>query len=116
MRKILGLDLGTASIGWAFVMEAENNNEKSIIKKLGVRVIPYGDNLKVVDKKSGKTTDSMNPISDFEGGKGLSPNAGRTAKRGARRNLDRFQLRRKALLEILKEKQFIKDFSTVHLG
>ena len=27
MKKILGLDLGTTSIGWAFVNEAENENE-----------------------------------------------------------------------------------------
>jgi len=109
MKKILGLDLGTASIGWAFVKEAENENEKSEILKLGVRVIPYDDNLKKVDSKTGKISDSMDPIKDFEGGKGLSPNAGRTLKRGARRNLDRFQLRRDALIEILIENNFITD-------
>ena len=31
MKKILGLDLGTNSIGWALVNEAENENEKSQI-------------------------------------------------------------------------------------
>lgn len=40
MKRILGLDLGTTSIGWAFVNEAENKNEKSSIVKPGVRVIP----------------------------------------------------------------------------
>jgi len=40
MKKILGLDLGTNSIGWALVNEAENNEEKSSIIKLGVRVNP----------------------------------------------------------------------------
>ena len=29
MKKILGLDLGTSSIGWAVVNQAENDNEKS---------------------------------------------------------------------------------------
>ena len=29
MKKILGLDLGTTSIGWALVNEKENDNEKS---------------------------------------------------------------------------------------
>jgi CRISPR/Cas system Type II protein with McrA/HNH and RuvC-like nuclease domain len=29
MKKILGLDLGTNSIGWALVNEAESENEKS---------------------------------------------------------------------------------------
>jgi CRISPR-associated endonuclease Csn1 len=34
MKKILGLDLGTNSIGWALVNEAENESEKSSIIKL----------------------------------------------------------------------------------
>ena len=38
MKKILGLDLGTTSIGWAFVQEGENND--SSIVRLGVRVNP----------------------------------------------------------------------------
>ena len=40
MKKILGLDLGTTSIGWALVNEKENDNEQSSIIKLGVRVNP----------------------------------------------------------------------------
>lgn len=47
MKKILGLDLGVSSIGWALVNEAENNNEKSSIIKLGVRVNPL-----TVDEKT----------------------------------------------------------------
>ncbi len=109
MKRILGLDIGTTSIGWAYVNEAETEDEKSSIKKLGVRVIQYDDNLKTVDRKTGKVSDSKNPAKDFEGGKGLSPNAGRTQKRGARRNLDRYQLRRKALKKILRENNFITD-------
>lgn len=31
MKKILGLDLGTSSIGWALVNEAENSDEVSSI-------------------------------------------------------------------------------------
>ncbi len=91
MKKILGLDLGTTSIGWAYVNEAENENEKSSIEKLGVRVIPI-------------STDEEN---DFLKGKATSINADRTLKRGARRNLDRYQLRRKALLEVLLKIDFI---------
>lgn len=34
MKKILGLDLGTTSIGWALVKEAEIEEEKSSIIKL----------------------------------------------------------------------------------
>ena len=41
MKKILGLDLGTNSIGWAVVNEAETAEEKSSIVKLGVRTISY---------------------------------------------------------------------------
>ena len=40
MKKILGLDLGTNSIGWAVVKEAEKEGEQSSIVKLGVRVNP----------------------------------------------------------------------------
>ena len=40
MKKILGLDLGSNSIGWALVNEAENRDEASSIIKLGVRVNP----------------------------------------------------------------------------
>lgn len=45
MKKILGLDLGTASIGWALVNEAQNKNETSEILKLGVRVNPLSVDL-----------------------------------------------------------------------
>ena len=40
MKKILGLDLGVSSIGWALVNEAEKPEESSSIIKLGVRVNP----------------------------------------------------------------------------
>ena len=93
MKKILGLDLGTTSIGWAYVNEAETDNEKSEIIKLGARVIPLS------------TDEEM----DFQKGKATSINADRTLKRGARRNLDRYQLRKKSLLEILKSNNFIND-------
>jgi CRISPR-associated endonuclease Csn1 len=90
-KKILGLDLGTNSIGWAVVLEAESPEEKSSIVKLGVRVNPL-------------TTDEK---TDFEKGKPLSTNAERTQKRGARRNLQRFKLRRKNLIEILIQNEII---------
>ncbi len=83
-KRILGLDLGTNSIGWAFVIEGDNPNE-SEIKQIGSRVIQY-DNF--VSTKTGK--ESKEPLKDFSSGKGVSPNAGRTLKRGARRILDRY--------------------------
>ena len=104
MKKILGLDLGTNSIGWAVVNEAENTDEKSSIVKVGVRTISY-DNF--VSTETGK--ESKDPVKDFSGGKGISCNAGRTLKRSMRRNLQRYKLRRENLIEVLKEHGFIDD-------
>ncbi|CEN52472.1 CRISPR-associated protein cas9/csn1, subtype II/nmemi [Capnocytophaga canimorsus] len=91
MKDILGLDLGTNSIGWAVVKEAQNDNEQSEIVDVGVRVNPL-------------TTDEK---TNFEKGKPISTNADRTLKRSARRNLQRYKLRRKELIELLKEHQLI---------
>lgn len=109
MKRILGLDLGTTSIGWALVNEAETENDKSSIIKTGVRVIPYGDNLKKKNPKTGKLSDIKNIEEDFNSGQGISPNAGRTQKRGARRNLQRFKQRRAHLITLLKENSIIND-------
>ncbi len=95
MKKILGLDLGTTSIGWAFVHEKENDGEQSSIINLGVRVNPL-----TVDEQT-----------NFEKGKPISINADRTLKRSARRNLQRYKLRRENLIQILKENGFINDNS-----
>ena len=40
MKKILGLDLGTTSVGWAMVNSADNTNEQSSILGCGSRVVP----------------------------------------------------------------------------
>lgn len=93
MKKILGLDLGTGSIGWALVQEAENDDEKSSIIKLGVRVNPL-------------TVDEM---TNFEKGKSITTNAERTLKRSMRRNLQRFKLRRQMLVDILLKNGLITD-------
>jgi CRISPR-associated endonuclease Csn1 len=105
MKKILGLDLGTTSIGWAFINEATEKGEESEIIKLGVRISSL-DNFDTVDKL-GKVSESKDPIKDFGSGKGLSPNAGRTQKRGMRRNLDRYKQRRAKLLRILVKSEII---------
>lgn len=91
-KTILGLDLGTTSIGFAKVIEDDNYNN-SAIELIGVRVNPL-------------TTDEQ---TNFEKGKPVSVNADRTLKRGMRRNLDRFQLRRNNLIEILKENGIISN-------
>ncbi len=97
MKKILGLDLGTTSIGWAYVLEAENDNEQSSIVNMGVRVNPL-------------TTDEQ---TDFEKGRPLSVNADRTLKRSMRRNLQRYKQRRDNLIEILKQNGFIGNESVL---
>lgn len=95
MKKILGLDLGTNSIGWAVVNEAENEDEKSSIVKLGVRVNPL----------------TVDELTNFEKGKSITTNADRTLKRSARRNLQRYKLRRENLITTLKENGFINSDS-----
>ncbi|WP_348661598.1 type II CRISPR RNA-guided endonuclease Cas9 [uncultured Olleya sp.] len=92
MRKILGLDLGTTSIGWALVNEAENESENSEIIKLGVRVNPLS-----IDEKT-----------NFDKGKPISTNADRTLNRGARRNLQRYKQRRENLFEVLLKNKIIE--------
>lgn len=94
MKRILGLDLGTTSIGWALVNEAEDNsNESSSITRLGVRVIPL-----TVDEQT-----------NFEKGKSITTNADRTLKRSMRRNLQRYKLRRDALIDCLKKAGIVTD-------
>ena len=97
MKKILGLDLGTTSIGWALVYEAEEHNELSAIIRTGVRVVPL-------------TTDEQ---TDFEKGNPQTTNAARTLKRGMRRNLDRYQDRRSHLLYLLREHKLITPTTSV---
>lgn len=91
MKKILGLDLGTTSIGWAFIIEPEKEVKGSQIIDMGVRIVPL-------------TSDEEN---DFSKGNNISVNADRTLKRGARRNLQRYKQRRNALIEIFKNKGLV---------
>lgn len=95
MKKILGLDLGVTSIGWALVNEAEKSEEKSSIIKLGVRVNPL----------------TADELQNFEKGKSITTNADRTLKRSMRRNLQRYKLRRTNLIECLKQHKIITDNS-----
>src|SRR5690554_5274970 len=89
-KNILGLDLGTTSIGFAHVIEGEDI-QQSEIKQIGVRVIPL-----TVDEEQ-----------NFEKGRSITTNAERTLKRGARRNLDRYQDRRENLIEVLQKAKII---------
>lgn len=95
MKKVLGLDLGSTSIGWAVVEQAERESEKSSIVGAGVRVNPL-------------TSDEKN---NFEKGKAVTTNADRTLKRGMRRSLQRYKLRRQHLMEILRREGWIDESS-----
>lgn len=96
--KVLGLDLGPTSVGWALVEIEENGTPDSILG-LGSRIIPYSED----------TT-----ASDFSKGKGESPCTERTRCRQMRRNTDRFQLHREQLKSLLQRIGMIdSDFKIV---
>lgn len=92
MKNILGLDLGTTSIGFAHVIEGDTPEQSEIVQ-IGTRVNPL-------------TTDEQ---TNFEKGKPVSINADRTLKRGARRTLDRYQLRRENLINALLKANIITE-------
>ena len=83
MKKIVGLDLGTNSIGWAVVNVDENGKPVSI-EGMGSRIIPMG-------------SDKI----DYEKGATITKNADRRVKRSARRMGKRYKMRRNKLLFIL---------------
>ncbi len=91
MANILGLDLGTNSIGWALI----DDKQKKIVD-IGSRIFPIGvENL-------------------GDGDNEMSKNASRTGARGIRRQFFRRRLRKKILLEALSENKMcpleINDF------
>ncbi|WP_300672181.1 type II CRISPR RNA-guided endonuclease Cas9 [Soonwooa sp.] len=92
-KNILGLDLGVSSIGWALVQEDDKNSDNNKIIKLGVRVNPL-----TVDEQL-----------NFEKGKPITTNAGRTLARSARRNLQRYKQRRENLIDVLKKSSILKE-------
>lgn len=89
MKKVLGLDIGTNSIGWAFIETNAYENPEVLdgrIIQLGSRIIPMDG-------------DAMNK---FESGNPESKAAGRRQARGARRLNQRYKIRRTRLLRALK--------------
>ncbi|MFN3754506.1 type II CRISPR RNA-guided endonuclease Cas9 [Flavobacterium sp.] len=80
MAKILGLDLGTNSIGWALIDDKLNK-----ILGVGSRIFPMG----VIDLGNGESE--------------MSKNSSRTGARGVRRQFFRRRLRKKVLLKALSE-------------
>ena len=90
MKRVLGLDLGTASIGWAVIKE---ENGKIHIDGLGSRIIDFEDS---ESTKFGK-------------GQSISKNAERTKKRTARKCYDRYIIRRTLLTEFFRKHNMLPD-------
>lgn len=103
MKKILGLDLGTTSIGWALVNEAENTNESSSIIRLGVRLI----SLENFTQSNGKDI-KLKKEEAFSKGIGISTRAARRSAKSARVNGRRYKQRREELKHLLREAGWIK--------
>lgn len=100
MKKILGLDLGTNSIGWAVVNaeETTRENETTYLKPTGIsaagsRIIPM----------------SADILGNFDAGNSVSQTAERTGYRGVRRLHERNLLRRQRLLRVLKLMGFLPE-------
>jgi CRISPR-associated endonuclease Csn1 len=80
MKKILGLDLGTNSIGWALIEKNTATNEGKIIG-MGSRILPM----------------SQDVLGKFDSGVSVSQTAERTGYRSIRRLRERHLLRRERL-------------------
>jgi CRISPR-associated endonuclease Csn1 len=87
MKKVLGLDLGSSSIGWALVHQPETEFEEYKIAAMGVRIIPL----------------SKEDADEFTKGNAISKNASRTIKRGIRRGNHRYKMRKEYLRKIFVE-------------
>ena len=88
MQKILGLDLGTNSIGWAVVNSSSDENGKQQLNGIscaGSRIIPM----------------DAAQLGDFAKGNTVSATKDRTSFRGTRRLRERHLLRRERLHRVL---------------
>ena len=95
-RHILGLDLGTNSIGWAVIRAFLNENSEWILDKIicdGSRIIPMDAAI----------------LSDFDKGNSKSQTADRTKSRSVRKLYERSHLRRERLHRVLKLLGFLPE-------
>lgn len=92
MKNILGLDLGTNSIGWALIRQDQENKQTKIIK-LGSRIIPMSEDI----------------LGKFDSGITESDTAKRTGFRGIRRLRERQLLRRERLHRVLNILHFLPE-------
>ena len=90
MKKILGLDLGTNSIGWALITQ-DFQSKKGKINGLGSRIIPMSQDI----------------LGKFDAGQSHSQTAERTNYRGVRRLYQRNLLRRERLHRVLNVLNFL---------
>ena len=91
-KRILGLDLGTNSIGWALVLKDLENKFGEIIGA-GSRIIPM----------------STDVVNNFEKGITKSQTADRTDFRGTRRLYERSNIRRERLHRVLNVLEYLPE-------
>jgi CRISPR-associated endonuclease Csn1 len=92
IKNILGLDLGTNSIGWALIKQDFDKKEGNILG-MGSRIIPM----------------SQDVLGEFGKGNSVSQTAARTDYRGVRRLRERFLLRRERLHRVLNVLNFLPE-------
>ncbi|WP_345989367.1 type II CRISPR RNA-guided endonuclease Cas9 [Chryseobacterium sp. Chry.R1] len=92
-KNILGLDLGTNSIGWALIRQDFENKQGEILG-MGSRIIPMSQDI----------------LGDFGKGNSVSQTAERTKYRSVRRLRERFLLRRERIHRVL----YILNFLPKH--
>lgn len=92
-KNILGLDLGTNSIGWALINQDFENKQGKILG-MGSRIIPMSQDI----------------LGDFGKGNSVSQTAARTGYRGVRRLREIFLLRRERLHRVLNIINFLPEY------
>ena len=88
-RRILGLDLGVGSVGWALI-KTEDDKPTDILA-MGSRIVPID------------TDDSTK----FQKGQAITKNADRTQRRTARKGYNRYQMRRAMLTDVLRKNNML---------
>jgi len=92
-KKVLGLDLGTNSIGWALISDSDTKKQ---ILGMGSRIIPMSQDI----------------LGEFDKGNSVSQTAERTSFRGIRRLRERHLLRRERLHRVLNILGFLPSHYT----
>lgn len=92
MKTILGLDLGTNSVGWALIQQ-DFENKKGKILGMGSRIIPMSQDI----------------LGEFGKGNSISQTADRTKYRSVRRLRERYLLRRERLHRVLHVLNFLPE-------